>query len=111
MFKLEKRDLKFLFSFPFFFLVVSCGTREVKSGISARYSSISATIVQPRCVECHTSLGTYQGLLEIVKPGNPNRSGFYREINSGDMPQHSPKLSDAEIQAVYNWILNGAAND
>lgn len=88
-----------------------CGYRELKTGISPSFQSIQANIVQPKCLHCHESLATYEGLLRVVEPGSPEDSEFYEEIQEGGMPLHSVKLSDAEIQAVHDWIQNGAQND
>ncbi len=89
----------------------ACGNREIKTGITPTHQSIQSVVIQSKCLECHTSLSSYEGVLAIVEPGNPEKSDFYREIRKGSMPLHSPKLSDAEIQAVYDWIKNGAQND
>lgn len=92
-------------------LMTACGYRELKIPISPTFHSIENTIIQPKCMECHTSLATHSGLLEIVKPGNSEESPFYKQLNEGSMPMHSTKLSDAEIKAVADWINNGAPND
>ncbi len=90
---------------------LSCGSREMKIPVPANYQSIQAITISQKCLQCHQSLSTYQGLLQIVTPGDAAGSELYQQINSGSMPQWSPKLSDVEIQAIYTWIQNGAPND
>ncbi len=105
---------KFVLSFwaTFIFLsLASCSDRTVKVPVSATYSSIQAVTLSQKCLQCHSSLSTYEGVLAIVVPGNPSSSELYRQINGGGMPQWSPSLSSEEIQAVYQWILEGAPND
>lgn len=86
--------------------------------IEANYASIQSQILIPRCLTCHTGtnsvskvdLSTYANLLmnDIVVPGNPQQSKLYLSINSGTMPQGSTKLPNNQIQAVYDWIQEGA---
>jgi mono/diheme cytochrome c family protein len=83
------------------------------------YSSINAQIIQPKCMTCHGPGGeaenidftTYAGVYRNVKPGKAESSRIYNEVESGDMPQYRPQLSDDEILAIYQWIQNGAPND
>lgn len=88
-----------------------CGSRELKVAVPPTYSSIQKIVIGPKCLQCHTSLATYSGVMRIVDPGNPGSSPFYESIQSGEMPQRSPKLSSVELQAVRTWISNGAQND
>jgi len=89
----------------------SCGSRDLKVPASPTYQSIQTLTIRQKCLQCHSSLSTYEGVLQNVTPGNPSTSLLFRQISSGNMPQWSPKLSDAEIQAVSAWIQNGAPND
>ncbi|MGK5084155.1 cytochrome c [Bdellovibrionota bacterium FG-1] len=90
------------------FLTQACGSREFKVPVDPTFSSILQNTIQPKCLQCHTSLATYAGTLDIVRKGNPEASQFYREVSSGSMPARSPKLSDVEIQAIHDWIQAGA---
>ncbi len=98
-------------SFFVLFVLTSCGSRELKIPIHPTYQSIQAITISQKCLMCHESISSYEGLLQTVQPGNPAGSDLYKQITNGSMPQWSPKLSDAEIQAIYTWILNGAQND
>lgn len=91
--------------------LTACGSRELKVPVTPTFGSIQRIVIGPKCLQCHSSLSTYAGVMQIVEPGNPGSSAFYESIRSGEMPQRSPKLSKAEVQAVQTWILNGANHD
>lgn len=91
-------------------LFTACGSREVKTPTPATFQSIESVTISAKCLQCHQSLSTYAGVMQVVTPGDPAKSQLYQQINSGSMPLQSPKLSDAEITAIYNWILSGAPN-
>jgi uncharacterized membrane protein len=91
--------------------LLSCGSRDLKVSEPATFSAIEQYSIQPKCLECHSSLATYQGVLAIVVPYNPDASPFYQQIKSGSMPQQSVGLSTTEIDAIATWIQNGAPNN
>jgi mono/diheme cytochrome c family protein len=86
----------------------SCGSRELHVPAPATFASIEALTIGPKCTQCHQSLSTYYGVLRIVTPGDPANSPLFQQVNSGDMPKQSTKLSDPEIAAISSWIKNGA---
>ncbi len=51
----------------------------------------------------------------IVRPGNADSSYLYLKLTNPPsgalMPKGNPKLSDAKIAAVKEWINNGALNN
>ena len=102
---------RFVLFLPILGVFLGCGSRELKVPVSPNYQSIQRVTLSQKCVVCHSSLATYSGVLAIATPGNPAQSQLYKVIHEGSMPQWSPKLSDAELNAIYTWILNGAAND
>lgn len=102
---------RFLLSFLISLTLAGCSTRELRQEITPTFSSIQQVTLGPKCVSCHSSLSTYSGVLQIVRPGDAPGSELYEVISDGHMPRQSPKLSDEEIQAVYQWIESGAAND
>jgi hypothetical protein len=47
----------------------------------------------------------------VVVPGKPDESELYRRItgeSTPTMPLNSPALSQSEIQAIHDWIAEGA---
>ena len=89
----------------------ACGSRDLKVPAPATFSSIESLSIGPKCLQCHQSLATYNGMMQVVTAGNASASQLYKQVNSGSMPKQSVKLSDAEISAIYTWIQNGAPND
>lgn len=80
-------------------------------------------VIQSNCAKsgCHDgseefSLGTYADILDIVKPGQPNKSELYEVIteNQGaeDFMPPSPNqpLTNDQISTIQLWILEGARN-
>jgi hypothetical protein len=90
--------------------------------LRATYASIRENIIVPKCLRCHTGPSSPHGInLEnykttvhshlfppLVEPGYPEKSSFYTACESGDMPDEAPKLSDAELRAIFDWIKDGA---
>lgn len=93
--------------------------------IEANFKTINSSIIESRCVECHgpkkqakkIDLSSYEKIMSkdifppLVIPGNPERSSLYQSVISGDMPKNRPRLSNRELQAIYDWIKNGALKD
>jgi len=89
----------------------------------AKYSWIHENIFLPKCVQCHrppnprgdTDLSSYESMMasegltmKPIEPGSPEQSGLYEQVYLGKMPPQTSKLSDGEIQAIGDWILQGA---
>ena len=82
------------------------------------FATINDAIFKPSCAECHAgssarlgiSFSTYDELLasKTVVPFDPLASQFYTSVASGRMPQGRPPLSTEQIQALFDWIKNGA---
>ena len=94
-----------------------------RAEVRPEYASIRQLILVPKCIGCHNEgsesphgidLTTYENILDqtlfppIITPGEPENSSLYLTIAEGKMPKKGPKLSDQEIQAVFDWIKNGA---
>jgi mono/diheme cytochrome c family protein len=93
--------------------------------IEAKFSSIDKLIFQTRCVVCHNPEGSTKHILltldfllnsprELVLPENPDDSGLIIAIERDDIKRMPPakegyaRLSDEEILAIRQWIVNGA---
>ncbi len=89
------------------------------------YKDDIAPILRKRCGSCHNAdeaksdlnLLTYQTLLsggsggEAIAPGSAAQSRLYRLVTHQEepsMPPRQPKLPDAELDMIANWIDNGA---
>ena len=99
------------------------------------FASVYGPILQPSCASCHYSrtaqqttfylddaasaykvlMGDQPSLskLPYVTPGDPSKSFLYLKL-TGDptagarMPLGSPALPDAQLEAISNWITQGA---
>ena len=107
-------------------------------GLGPTLSSIQANILTPICTQCHTGAAAPLGLrfddgaswaelvgvpsiempeMKLVQPGDPESSYLVwkiegrAEIAGGQMPLALAALSTAEIQAIRDWIANGAEDD
>jgi cytochrome c len=82
-------------------------------------------ILQKNCTRCHAGgsapsgqkLDSYANLMKggsngaTVVAGQPEQSPFYTLVKSGVMPQGGPKLSDSDIQKIFDWVKAGANNN
>ena len=91
---------------------------------SPTFSWIKKNIFQTRCATtCHQAtnsdgnvdLTSYQGLMtsegmleKPVVPGAPEQSGIWIQTHQKTMPKSGETLTDEEIQAVFDWIKDGA---
>jgi hypothetical protein len=89
------------------------------------WSTLVFPLIQARCDDCHDYWGpesalAYQRLTEtrgaepaLVSPGDAAGSVFYQKLGpapskGGRMPLQVPALSDAKIEAIRDWINDGA---
>ena len=83
------------------------------SNSNAKFTYISNSILQPKCIQCHSSYSTYSGLIGsgdvIAKDGN--NSLLFKRVLDGSMPKGSTPLSNTDITAIYDWINAGADNN
>lgn len=96
--------------------------------IQPKFTSIQKKIFNTRCTHCHSNGGkaarvplqTYNDFLEspreIVIPGNVNESGLVISITREDQKKMPPlesatPLTHEEIEAIKEWVANGALED
>ena len=85
------------------------------------FASLQQNIFNPNCVICHNgsfrsggvSLASHAEINAsgILTPGNANGSPLFRQVNSGLMPKDRSRLQQADIDAIKNWINQGALNN
>jgi hypothetical protein len=111
---------------------------DAPAGIQPTLQSIQSNVFTPICAApgCHVGAGAQQGLMldsvnnsfldlvgvnssELpsvlrVDPGNPDNSYLVQKIEGApnivgaQMPLNQPPLSTEQIDAIRQWILNGA---
>ncbi len=77
------------------------------------------TNILPRCTSCHgassqaggISYSSYAGTMATVTANNPNASPFYTSTVNGSMPRGSTPLTAIQLQAIRDWITQGALNN
>src|SRR3954451_16913645 len=89
------------------------------------YQQHVAPILQARCNACHNAdkqkggltLETYGGAMQgggsgaVIEPGDPDSSTLYLLVTHAEqpnMPPNQPKLPDAELAILKQWIAGGA---
>lgn len=80
-------------------------------------------ILKTHCFQCHGEEGVMKGGLDVrlqrfllkggktgpaFVAGKPGESHLLELLKSGEMPNKKPKLADAEIATIEQWILAGA---
>lgn len=92
---------------------------------SVSFSKDVLPILQNRCVSCHGGSRTSKGLdlksYDSVMAGSENgpvltagdaaHSPLVSMVVSGKMPRRKPRLPDAEIQILTDWVNAGAPNN
>lgn len=83
------------------------------------FASIKALIINNKCLSCHNAttaqggvnFSTYASTMNTVQAGRPEVSSLYTTTLSQRMPTGNNKLTGAELQAIQQWITNGAQNN
>ncbi len=82
-------------------------------------------IFQSRCISCHggqqtqrgLNLSSYASLMAgsvngaVIVPGNPSASSLIQMVDEGKMPKRGPQLLPGQIQALTDWVKNGAPDN
>jgi mono/diheme cytochrome c family protein len=93
--------------------------------LSASFRSLNQNIFSQKCVSCHNSttasgqvdFTSFDSLVhnpkhsDVVVAGKPDESHLYEVLKTGEMPPNGTALSAAEIQAVSDWITQGAQDN
>jgi hypothetical protein len=84
------------------------------------FTEISTTILQPKCVSCHSSptglndeqaFSTWSQTLNAVNTSDPASSLIYTETVSGRMPETGTALTPAQEAMILQWIQEGALDN
>ena len=84
-----------------------------------------SAIFQQNCLNCHGPSGSFKEALlldhtalidtQVVIPGNPENSEFYKRLlgpteNGPQMPLNLPPLSPEAVETIAHWIAAGASD-
>lgn len=83
---------------------------------------MKSVILDTQCLRCHShthpeggvSVYSYDELMSspgAVVPFQPHQSQLFWQCYKGLMPEDGPRLSNAELQTLYDWIAYGAPNN
>lgn len=82
------------------------------------FSELNSKILQPKCTRCHNAQYTakpnvyfsnYTESTRFVIPGRPLDSGMYKAAKR--ITGANSVITEAELQYIYDWILDGARNN
>jgi len=100
-------------------------TPTLSGGTQVSFSADVLPIFEENCQRCHSAtrpdagldLSSRAGLMSgsrggaVVVSGNAAESRLIQVLATGRMPRGAPKLPDAEIQAISNWVDSGAPDN
>jgi len=115
-------------------LVAACGATATPTAVpvptkapaagaaaTASFAKDVLPIFQKNCTRCHggsspkagITLDSFQNVTKSgkVTAGNADKSPIYTLTKSGTMPFGGPKLSDADVQKIMDWINAGAKDN
>lgn len=86
---------------------------------------LKASSARGKCLACHAGpkpahhldLSTYEKIVKnnhlppLIVPGKPEKSALYQSCADGKMPKGGPKLTEQELNALYDWIKEGASDE
>lgn len=102
---------------------VQASVAELKTPLT--YTALKG-FMERRCIQCHGvgkriggkfNMATYEGMMKggedgpMIKPGDPENSpllAYLRGTKKPQMPLRQPIVVDADIQAISDWIKDGA---
>lgn len=88
---------------------------------SALLEKNAMSVLKGKCFSCHNPQNAMGGIdyitdinslkyYRLAIPGEPQISPLYDVIAKGEMPPNAP-LSQAQAQAIYDWIFEGMLGD
>lgn len=89
------------------------GLEGIPDGSIVSFQVISNSIIQKKCLECHSSAGGNLGdvNLETYENVMDNLGTIRGEIEDGRMPKNRPKLSGKQKEILLAWIDAGGPRD
>ena len=86
---------------------------QVPPGSIVSYQILASTILQPKCLECHSSAGGDAGGINLETYANVtgNLGIIKSEVESNSMPKNRTPLSAKEKEILFTWIDAGGPKD
>lgn len=94
-------------------------TSPPTTGPAVSFSATIQPLLSTSCVGCHgtsggVTLSSYSGVSAVVSPGNAAGSLIYKAVTGNGVPKMplvGANLSATQIQAIADWINQGALNN
>jgi hypothetical protein len=94
--------------------VIVTGTKPTVS-----FATLNSTVFSVSCLPCHNAttasggynMSTYTGVVTAVQSGNAPASMLFLQVFNNTMPPGGPPVSAANVEAIQNWINEGAPNN
>ncbi len=69
------------------------------------FSVLHENVLKPQCMHCHSWVNSEAEVIKRLVPGDPANSELYKLVQSGQMPQSSPRLTSQSLDLVRFYIL------
>lgn len=97
-------------------LLLSCGKKsdlffeqkslqEQQTQQLTPFAELQKHIIIPHCLKCHKKSGEEEGLSRWIIAGDPENSKLYQVIKDGSMPKSAAPLGSADVELVWQYIL------
>src|SRR5690348_7750486 len=103
----------------------TASAEEAKPAMKVTYTEHVQAIFREHCFTCHSAdtaksdlaLDNYAAVMrggasgEVIEAGDPDSSRLYALVThkeTPEMPPQQPKLADAKLELIKQWILGGA---
>jgi hypothetical protein len=68
------------------------------------FVSLKEKIFEPRCVKCHKWILDEIEVQSRLKPGSPETSDLFLQVESGDMPPKGDDLTTEQLEMLRQYI-------
>ncbi len=79
--------------------------RDADGRIVVDFAALKSSVLDARCIECHSDMETPEGLAPYVKAGDPGGSPLFTTMADGSMPPGGPRVEDDLIELVREYVL------
>jgi hypothetical protein len=103
----------------------AAATQPAAAGATVSFANDVLPIIQSRCVNCHGGNEIEEGLLltshadimagsdngAVLIPGDAANSLLVELVATQKMPKRGPKLTPPQVQAITDWVNQGALDN
>ena len=103
----------------------AAATEPAAQGATVSFATDILPIIESRCINCHggdrtekgLSLKTFADLMAgsengaVITPGDAAHSKLVELVVTQKMPKRGPKLTPPQIEAITNWVNQGALDN